>query len=145
MLQQVAPNGLGKPVALIHVIIQICTKITALPFRRQRRGSKLSVMSVERGIRNDFQQLHHAAVLMNKDVTVLHVFAGEIHEPGAHFEVARNVDRARLLTTTTAALYTRRSWTNPLTLLVLVTGHSPGLGIGIRESANLCWITGTTL
>src|SRR6185295_1859517 len=42
-----------------------------------------------------FHHLHHAAILVDEDVAVDHVRAGEVDEPGAHLEVAGNRERAR--------------------------------------------------
>lgn len=51
-------------------------------------------MGVDRGIRNHFYQLHHAAVLMREDVAVQYILAGIIHKPAPHLVVSGNCDRA---------------------------------------------------
>jgi hypothetical protein len=51
------------------------------------------VVSVDRGIRNHFYQLHHAAVLMREDVAVQYKLAGIINKPAAHLVVSGNCDR----------------------------------------------------
>src|SRR4029077_7267453 len=55
------------------------------------------VVSVDRGIRHDLNQLHHAAVLMRQDVAVQYELAGEINEAAAHPEIAGDGDRIPVL------------------------------------------------
>lgn len=47
-----------------------------------------SIVTVDRGIGNDFDQLHHAAIFVRQDVAVEHILPGEVGKASPHCEEA---------------------------------------------------------